>query len=125
MSLAADTPMDIDDEPTVFVVLGPVTAQSATAKPTTIKPAVCFIVEKPFENKVKICYSGDPDRRLKQLQLGSTRVLEFYGKIEDVPRSLEADVYRSCREYKRENDWFTMTLAQTDAIIARWKPSTA
>ena len=105
--------MDVDIGPLIYEVIRP-------RKPTWIvapeTQAVYFIIEQPFNGLVKIGFSKNPEQRLKQLQTGACHPLRIYRMIPTGTRALETVLHKQYQEYRRQGEWFELTLDQVDAI---------
>jgi hypothetical protein len=82
---------------------------------------VYFVIERPFSGRVKIGYSKNPDRRLRELQTGSSRTLVIYSRIEGVTKEAEREIHNLCREHRRAGEWFDMSLFQVDSIVLTYR----
>lgn len=67
--------------------------------------------------QIKIGFSKQPEKRLKQLQTGNMNKLNLYYKEEihdSKVRIVEKLIHRDLRQYKKVGEWFN--LSPTDAI---------
>lgn len=71
------------------------------------KPQVYFIVEEPFQNRVKIGKSYDCEKRLKQLQTGSATKLSIYHTVTTLDNTaLEKLLHTKYKDRHLQGEWF-------------------
>ena len=64
---------------------------------------VYFITNK---SAIKIGYSEDINRRIKQLQTGNEEILELLNIIENVDLNFEKHIHSVCKAYHIGGEWF-------------------
>lgn len=69
-----------------------------------------FIVENEdcAEWRIKIGFSKDPRKRIRELQTGSSRKLAIMGWIESRDRSLESALHRKYEQHRLSGEWFSI-----------------
>ena len=79
---------------------------------------IYVIKEEDTTDIVKIGFSGNPEKRLKQLQTGHPRTLELFHKEEVNPalvKPLERVIHRTLAHKRRNGEWFALT--PSDAVF--------
>ena len=83
-----------------------------------INGSIYFIVEEPFDNKVKIGMAKNPAKRLKQLQTGNPSKLVLYHVIESADyKVLERTMHDICKDLRAHGEWFEMNQSELDSIL--------
>lgn len=79
---------------------------------------VYFIVTADFSS-IKIGYSANPHRRIRQLQTGNAKKLSFLGMVPGCLQS-EAVLHSALEEYRVEgtNEWYTPDLPVLELIAS-------
>ncbi|QYB17371.1 hypothetical protein PV-S19_0007 [Pacmanvirus S19] len=78
-----------------------------------------FITELPFNSKVKIGISKNPEKRLKQLQTGNPNKLIIYHTIKSPDyKELEKTMHNICVDLKIINEWFDISELELNSLIA-------
>lgn len=79
---------------------------------------IYVIKESDSTEIVKIGFSGNPERRLKQLQTGHPKPLDLYHKEEVNPglvKALERVIHRTLAHKRKNGEWFA--LSPEDAVF--------
>jgi hypothetical protein len=65
----------------------------------------------------KIGWSTDINRRVRELQTGNGMKLEVYNTIYSDDPSLETRIQKALKNYRKQGEWFEITMDQVDVII--------
>lgn len=81
-------------------------------------PQVYFIVEEPFQNRVKIGKSYDCEKRLRTLQTGSPNKLRIYHKVVTLDNTaLESALHQKYKDRRIAGEWFAFGRKDLDNAI--------
>jgi hypothetical protein len=76
-----------------------------------------YLIKASLTGHCKIGFSNLPERRLAQLQTGSSEVLEIVHLIEtNMPDVLESKLHRRFWDVKVQGEWFALGVADIEAI---------
>lgn len=80
---------------------------------------IYFIAEEPFNNKVKIGMSQNPQRRLKELQTGNpnTLVLRHVTQYDEY-KALERTMHEICKDLRGVGEWFDITESELTGLVS-------
>lgn len=65
---------------------------------------------------VKVGYSADPARRVREIQSLAPQPLEIIGTIRDCDHRTEAAVHRRLRHWRRRGEWFDLDAATAQFV---------
>ena len=80
---------------------------------------IYFIIQTPFNNRVKIGYSNNPLKRVKQLQTGNPNRLTIYFATELVEyKDLERTMHDICKDLRMIGEWFEISESGLNGLIS-------
>lgn len=82
------------------------------------KPTIYFITEDPYQNRVKIGWTFDVKKRIKQLQTGSPNKLRIYEKLTSINcEKVEKILHKKLEDRKINGEWFRLTKKELNDFI--------
>ena len=84
--------------------------------------AVYFIIENEDleSQRIKIGYSGNPGRRIKELQTGNSRKLALMGWVSGGDKAYESTLHEKYSTFRVQGEWFEI---DADDVIYELKSS--
>lgn len=84
-----------------------------------MKPSYIYVIAASSEGPVKIGFSKEPEKRLRQLQTGHSEPLHLFYKeeVNDAARLMEKAVHDTIGYKRARGEWFNVTADDAIAEI--------